>query len=65
MTGCIPFWFGIGWWWIFPIVMMALCFFMMRRCMCGMKDRSPCFRGADSRSVAPLDAPERVVEKKQ
>lgn len=34
MIGCNPFfWFGFGLWWIFPVIMLALCFFMMRRCM--------------------------------
>ncbi len=65
MIGCIPIWFGFGWWWIFPVVMMALCLFMMRRCMCGMKDSSTRFHGANSGPVVPLDTPERVVEKKQ
>ncbi len=65
MTGCIPIWFGFGWWWIFPVVMMALCLIMMRRRLRGMKDRSSCLHGVNSRSAAPLDIPEQVVEKKK
>ncbi len=33
-----PFWNGFHWWWIIPIAMMVLCFFMMRShrgCMMG------------------------------
>ena len=33
-----PFWGGVGWWWIFPLVMIVFCFFIMRRrkfCMTG------------------------------
>lgn len=40
MFGYESFEFG-DWWWIFPIVMMILCFFMMRRgmgCMMGGHD---------------------------
>jgi uncharacterized membrane protein len=42
--------FGYGFWWIFPIimlVMMALCFFMMRGRMGAMMCR-PGFRSTDS-----------------
>jgi hypothetical protein len=36
--------FGFGFWWIFPIIMIVFCFFMMRRmhgmggCMMGRHD---------------------------
>jgi putative membrane protein len=39
MTGYEGFCSGFGWWWIFPLLMIALCFLMMRRrggsTMCG------------------------------
>jgi putative membrane protein len=38
-----------GWWWIFPIAMMILCFFMMRGRMCCGMGRN------DSQDVGHLD----------
>jgi putative membrane protein len=39
MIGYEGFCCGFGWWWIFPFLMIALCFLMMRRrvdsTMCG------------------------------
>jgi hypothetical protein len=43
-------WFGFGWWWIFPVIMMILCFFMMRKCMARMMTGERCCR-------APFDSP--------
>jgi putative membrane protein len=31
MVGYEGFCSGFGWWWIFPLLMIALCFLMMRR----------------------------------
>ncbi len=37
-----PFWNGFQWWWLIPIAMMVLCFFMMRGhgCMMGRSNYS-------------------------
>jgi putative membrane protein len=33
-------WYDFGWWWLIPIAMMVLCFFMMRGRMGCMSHRS-------------------------
>jgi hypothetical protein len=63
MIFCNPFWFGFGWWWIFPIIMLALCFFMMRGCMGRMMGRFSSGNSAENRSVAPHNAAQRVEER--
>ncbi len=47
--------FGSTWWWVWPVLMIALCFFMMRRwrgpMMCGFGSRYkgwPHFNESDS-----------------
>ena len=64
MAGYEPFWADIGWWWIFPLVMIALCFFIMR-------GRRFCITGwATSRSgrstvfLAPFDSAREILDKR-
>jgi uncharacterized membrane protein len=49
MGGYEAVWCDFGWWWIFPIVMIILCFFMMRGRMCGMMG------GRDTKDVTDTD----------
>jgi putative membrane protein len=54
MAGYQAFWADIGWWWIFPIVMIVLCVFMMRGrmgcMMCWPSSRSSTKTGQSSTS---------------
>jgi putative membrane protein len=49
-------------WWIFPVVMIALCFFMMRgrrgSMMCGFGSRDP------NRHISDSDSPMEILEKR-
>ena len=67
MTGYEGLCSGFGWWWIFPVVMlvmMALCFFMMRgrmgRMMCG-----PSFSNDFARRWAsPSESAREILDKR-
>ncbi len=54
---------GFGWWWIFPIIMIALCFFMMRARMGSMMCR-PGSHGKGSRSGDTSDSALDVLNKR-
>jgi hypothetical protein len=70
MIGCNPFfWLGFGWWWIFPVIMMVLCFFMMRKCMGRMMGgkrpyRAPFENSSNSGGLAPMNRPGGIVERR-
>jgi putative membrane protein len=61
MAGYEGFCGGLGWWWIFPFLMIALCFLMARRgsTLCGLG-----FRGAESQSLNPLDSAMEILDKR-
>jgi hypothetical protein len=67
MIGCGSF-FGFGGWWLFPLIMVVLCFFMMRRCM-GRMMRGNRFSRissetlSDSKSLTPVDSARGIVKK--
>ena len=52
-----------SYWWIFPIVMMILCFLMMRRSRWG---RMCCFgpRGIDDRQARDSDSAVEILDKR-
>ncbi len=64
MFPCLAF--GYGYWWIFPIIMLAmivLCFFMMR----GHVGSMMCSMGSGrsgSHSVSPSDRPLNILNRK-
>ena len=64
MAGYEAFWADIGWWWIFPVVMIVLCFFMVRGrrfCMTGWST----YRSATtSRAIAPSDSAREILDKR-
>ena len=64
MTGHEAFLSGWGWWWIFPVAMMVLCFLMMRRrigCMTG----SPRYRNdTDPRVISSSDSAMDILDKR-
>ncbi len=63
MIGCVPFWFGIGfWWWIFPVIMIALCLLMMRGCIRKVLDRTPFSARNGKISGASIDGAEEFIE---
>ncbi|MBT8369391.1 MAG: SHOCT domain-containing protein [Deltaproteobacteria bacterium] len=48
--------FGSSWWWVWPILMITICFFMMRRwrgpMMCGFGSRSKDWPNSNSSDSA-------------
>jgi uncharacterized membrane protein len=64
MAGYEAFWAGSGWWWIFPLVMIALCFLMMRRrggsMMCGFGSRG----ANDTLPIASSDTAMEILDKR-
>lgn len=57
--------FEIGnWWWIFPIVMMILCFFMMRGRMCSMMGGHDSRDATDSHGNVPSDSAREILDKR-
>lgn len=55
--------FDFSLWWLFPFVMIVLCYFMMRR---GMGSRMCGFgsRGTDTRSINASDSPLDILDKR-
>ena len=55
--------FGSSLWWICPILMIAMCFFMMRRrrgsMMCGFGSRDP-----NSRQISASDSATDILDKR-
>jgi putative membrane protein len=64
MGGYEGVWCGFGWWWIFPIVMIVLCIFMMRGRMCSMMGW-PTSRSADGTGpIASSDSAGEILDKR-
>jgi uncharacterized membrane protein len=61
MTGYESFFSGFGWWWICPLLMIALCFLMMRRgsTLCGLGSR-----GAESQHLNASDSAMDMLDKR-
>ena len=55
--------FDFSYWWIFPLMMMVLCFFMMRgrrgAMMCGFGSRDQ-----GSHAISPSDSPTDILDKR-
>ena len=53
---------NFSYWWIFPVILIALCFFMMRgrkgSMMCGFGPRDP------NRSISDSDSAKEILEKR-
>lgn len=64
MTGYQTFWADFGWWWIFPIAMIILCFFMMRGrmgcMMCWPSSRS----SNKTAEIATSDSAREILDKR-
>ena len=64
MAGYEAFWAGFEWWWIFPLVMIVLCFFMMRSrggsMMCGFGSRG----ANDTLPIASSDSAMEILDKR-
>jgi hypothetical protein len=63
--------FDFSLWWVFPLVMIVLCFFMMRgrrgSTMCGFNSKAPAVPGcreSEAGMKAGCCSPESTVEKK-
>ena len=63
MLGYESFEFG-DWWWIFPIVMMILCFFMMRGRMCSMMGGHDTQDATDPHRIASSDPAREILDKR-
>jgi len=64
MAGYEAFGASFGWWWIFPIAMIVLCVFMMRRrtgCMTGW---STCGSATTTPAIVPSDSAREILDKR-
>ncbi len=64
MTGYEAFWVGFEWWWIFPVAMIVLCFFMMRgraSCMMGWPSSR---NAAGPRVITSSDSAREILDKR-
>jgi len=61
MSGLESFW--ISYWWVFPLILMVLCYFGMRgrrgSGMCGFRSR-----GNDTRDIHPTDSAIDILDKR-
>ena len=64
MAGYEPFWADIGWWWIFPVVMIVFCFFIMRARRLCMSGWSTVRNGTSTVSLAPSDSAREILDKR-
>ena len=64
MAGHEIFWADIGWWWIFPIVMIVLCVFMMRGRMGCMTAWSTYRSTNTTRTISPSDSAREILDKR-
>ena len=64
MAAYEPLWAGFQWWWILPVAMIVLCFFMMRgRASCMMS--WPSSRGAGGPPViTSSDSAKEILDKR-
>jgi len=63
MGGYEGFEFG-DWWWIFPIVMMILCFFFMRGRMCSMMGGHDTRDGTDPHESTSSESAREILDKR-
>jgi len=59
-----PFWAYIGWWWIFSLVMIAFCFFIMRGRRFCMSGWSTSRGGTSTASHAPSNSAREILDKR-
>lgn len=64
MTEYEVFFAGFQWWWIFPIAMIVLCFFMMRGRMGCMTGWSTYRTSTSSPAVSPSDSARDILDKR-
>ena len=64
MAGYESFMKGFEWWWLIPLVMIVLCFFMMRGrgalSICGFGSHS----ATDKRTIASSDSAKEILDKR-
>jgi uncharacterized membrane protein len=56
--------YGFELWWIFPLVMIILCLFMMRGCMGRMTGRHDSHEATDKRPGASSDSAIEILNKR-
>jgi putative membrane protein len=64
MAGYETLWAGFEWWWIFPVAMIVLCFFMMRGRMGCMTGWSASRRVTDNRAISSSDSAREILDKR-
>ena len=64
MTGYDASWTDFGWWWIVPVAMIVLCFFMMRGrvgcMMCWPSSR----RNTGTNAIGASDSAQEILKKR-
>ena len=64
MAGYEAIWADFGWWWIFPVAMIVLCFFMMRGRMGGMMCWPRSRRSIDTHAIGVSDSAKEILDKR-
>ena len=64
MTGHEAFCSGFGWWWIFPLAMIVMCFLMMRRRMGCMTDLPTHRNRTDAVQISSSDSAMDILDKR-
>jgi uncharacterized membrane protein len=64
MAGYEVFWADFGWWWIVPVAMIVLCFFMMRGRMGCMMCWPSSRRSSDTQAIGASDSAREILDKR-
>lgn len=64
MTGPEAFLSGFGWWWIFPLAMILLCFLTMRKRMGCMMGLSHSRNSTHARPISSADSAMDILDKR-
>ena len=63
MAGFEAFWAAFEWWWLLPVIMIVLCFFMMRGRMGCMISCPSSWRSNDSQAIGSSDSAREILDK--
>ncbi len=64
MAGYETFWAGFEWWWLFPVAMIVLCVFMMRRRMGCMMGWPTSRSGNETYAIDSSDSARDILDKR-
>ena len=64
MAGFEAFWAAFEWWWILPVAMIVLCFFMMRGRMGCVMSCPSSWRSKDSQTIDSSDSAREILDRR-